>query len=41
MHNIAENLSNFTRTSDLYCVWVQVQDDGRGRLAAIWVDIGQ
>ena len=38
MHNIAENLSNFTRTSDLYCVWVQVQDDGRGRLAAIWVD---
>jgi hypothetical protein len=38
MHNFAENLSNFTRTSNLYCVWVPVQDDGRVRLAAIWID---
>jgi hypothetical protein len=38
MRNVTENLLNFTRTSDLYCVWVPVQDDGRGRLAAIWID---
>ena len=38
MHNIAEKLLNFTKTSNLYCVWVPVQDDGRGRLAAIWID---
>jgi hypothetical protein len=38
MHNINENLLNFTGTSYLYCVWVPVQHDGRGRLAAIWID---
>jgi hypothetical protein len=38
MRNVIENLLNFTETSNLYCVWVPVQDDGRGRLAAIWID---
>jgi hypothetical protein len=38
MRNVIENLLNFAETSNLYCVWVPVQDDGRGRLAAIWID---
>jgi hypothetical protein len=38
MRNITENLLNFTGTSNLYCVWVPVQDDGHGRLTAIWID---
>jgi hypothetical protein len=29
---------NSTRSSNLYCVWVPVQDGGRERLAAIWID---
>jgi hypothetical protein len=38
MRNVIENLLNFTGTSNLYCVWVPVQGDGRGGLAAIWID---
>lgn len=38
MPNIAENLLNSTPTSNLYCVWVTVQDGGHERLAAIWID---
>jgi hypothetical protein len=38
MRNGTENLLNFTGTSNLYCVWVPVQDDGHGGLAAIWID---
>jgi hypothetical protein len=38
MRHITQNLLNSTRNSNLYCVWVQVQDEGRERLAAIWID---
>jgi hypothetical protein len=38
MRQIAENLLNFTRNSNLYCVWVSAKDNGRERLVAIWID---
>jgi hypothetical protein len=38
MHNFIENLLNATPSSNLYCVWVPVEDEGRGRLRAIWID---
>ena len=38
MRNITENLLTFAGTSNLYCVWVPVQDEGRSRLTAIWID---
>jgi hypothetical protein len=38
MRNITENLLNSTRNSNLYCVWVPIQDNGRERLVAIWID---
>jgi hypothetical protein len=42
MRNVTEDLWNSTRRSDLSCVWVSVQDSvqdkGRERLAAIWID---
>lgn len=38
MRHITQNLLNSARNSNLYCVWVQVQDEGRERLAAIWID---
>ena len=38
MRNFNEELLNFTRNSNLYCVWVPVQDDAGDRLEAIWVD---
>jgi len=38
MRQIAEDLLNFTRNSNLYCVWVSAKDNGRERLVAIWID---
>ena len=38
MPNFNENLKNTAGSSGLYCVWVPVEDEGRGRLAAIWID---
>jgi hypothetical protein len=38
VRQIAENLLNFTRNSNLYCVWVSAKDNGRERLVAIWID---
>ena len=38
MRNVTEDLWNSTRSSDLSCVWVPVDDKGRERLAAIWID---
>ena len=33
-----EELLNFTRNSNLYCVWVPVHDNVGDRLVAIWID---
>lgn len=38
MPNFNENLKNTAGSSGLYCVWVPVEDERRGRLAAIWID---
>ena len=38
MRIITDNLPHSTRNSSLYCVWVPVHDNGRERLAAIWID---
>jgi len=38
MRNFTETLFNSTPNPNLYCVWVPVQDEGRCRLTAIWID---
>lgn len=38
MRNISKNLLNSTGKSGLYCVWLAVEDGGRGGLRTIWID---